>query len=140
MGQVELLASAASAADSKTGAPTVSSPVEMDWGSMAAQMLRNETAIIEAAAAGGMQVALSAMPFGSIVSMFIGPKVVKQYIDQGLTLLEGVLDGQKLIAGSAVETYVFTAINTYEPLLAKELGDQLTPLIQSLLAKVGVKI
>lgn len=87
-----------------------------------------------------MTLALSAIPFGSVVSMFIGPKVVKQYIDQGLTLLEGMLSGEKLEAQGTIETYVFNALNTYEPLLVKELGDQLNPLIKSLLAKAGIGV
>lgn len=135
----QILAAAAVASSTKTGAPTVSESVKLDWGSAAAQFLKAETQILESLAAGGVALALNQIPFGSMISMFVGPKVVKQYVDQALTTLEGILEGQPpAVASNAIEKYVFAAINSYEPELAKMLGDQLTPLIKGLMVKAGI--
>lgn len=79
-----------------THAPTVTQNVVIDWGSWISQALVHETPIIEAAAQAGATVALASLPFGSIVSGFILPKLVKQYVDMGLTAMEGAVDGKSV--------------------------------------------
>lgn len=128
------------AAPAAAPVPTVSGAVTVDWGDWAAQALAAETPIIEAAAQAGISTALGAIPFGSVISSFIGPTVVNQYVAQGLTALEGVLAPEKLtIAPSnALETYVANAINANEPALAAFLGAQLGPMISAAIAKLGL--
>lgn len=117
--------------------PTVSSAVTIDWGSWAAQILKHEAPIIEAVAAGGEQLILNQIPFGSLISMFIGPQVIQGYIDQGLTALEGMLATETtgVPATNTLMLYVANMINTYEPQIAAFLGANLDPMIQGLVAK-----
>lgn len=118
--------------------PTVAQDIRVDWGSWLAQGLAHETAIIEAAAQGGISLALKAIPFGSFVTMFIGPTLVKQYVDMGLAALEGVLTplSASVPTSNTLFTTVANLINANEPALAAFLGDQLEPMIEAAIAKI----
>jgi len=116
--------------------PSVSSAVAIDWGSWAAQAIRASESIVAATAVQAEGVALAAVPFGSMLEMFIGPQVVTSYVTQGMQTLAGMLDGKTLAATNPVETYAFNAITTFEPELATILGDKLTPMIQAAIAKL----
>jgi hypothetical protein len=131
---------APAAAPAPASVPTVSQPVTVDWGDWVAQALANETPIIEAAASGGVSLALAQIPFGSFVSTFIGPTIVDQYVLQGLTALEGVLKSEKLSvpASATLETTVANMLNANEPALAKFLGSELGPTISAAVGKLGL--
>ena len=121
--------------------PTVSQDVRIDWGSWMAQALAHETVIIEAAAQGAVDLALKSIPFGSLVSSFIGPTIIKQYVDMGLAALEGVLEPLSVTAPgyNVLFTTIANLINANEKALAAFLGDQLDPMIHAALAKIGIK-
>jgi hypothetical protein len=118
--------------------PTVSSNVTIDWGSWLSQAVANETNIIESVAEAGVTSVLADIPFGSFVSMFIGPTVVKQYVDQALVSLEGILQSDTLSVSptDTIMTSVVTMITQYEPALAAYLGSNLQPMIQTAIAKI----
>ena len=120
--------------------PTASQPVRIPWGDWVAQALAHETHLIEAAAEAGVSMALSAIPFGAIISRFAGPTVVAQYVDMGLAALEGVLDplSADVPAGTVLAT-VANLINKNATAFASFIGDQLEPMIKSELTKRGIK-
>ena len=119
--------------------PTVSQPTRINWGAWFAQGLAHETHIIEAVAEGGVAMALSAIPFGSIVARFIGPTLIAQYVDMGLAALEGVLAPMSIsVAGGTVLATVANLINTNEAAFASFVGDQLEPMLKAELAKRGM--
>lgn len=119
-----------------SAAPSVSAAVKIDWGSWVAQGLAAEADIIAAGAGQAEGLLLKDIPFGTLIQAFAGPAVVEDYVKQGLVALEGIVAGQSLAASSPLETYAFNTINQFEPLLAKELGEQLIPLIKAAIAKL----
>lgn len=118
--------------------PTVSSSVTVDWGDWVAQLLQNETPVLEALGESAVASGLAMVPFGSIVSTFIGPTIVKQYVDQALVGLETLLEKENasVPTSNTVLVYVLNMIKTYEPTFATYLGTQLTPLIETEIAKL----
>jgi hypothetical protein len=121
--------------------PTASQPVRIPWGHWLSQALANETKIIEAAAQGGANLALHAIPMGTVVSMFIGPQLIKQYVDMGLAALEGIVDplSVEVPVGNTVLATVANLINKNEPEFAAWVGEELGPMIEAALGKLGVK-
>ena len=116
--------------------PSVSSSVTIDWGSWAAQALHASEGIL-GSIAGVVETDLLAMvPFGSIISSFIGPTVVASYVQQGLQTLEGILEGRTLTSSGAIEKYVFNAMIAFEPALVHLLGDTLIPMIEATVLKL----
>lgn len=120
--------------------PTVAQPIRIDWGSFVDQLLANEAPIIEAAISGGINLALAQIPMGSMIEMFIGPTVINQYIQQGLTALEGVLANQSLTipASNMLVTTVANMFIANEPKLAAFLGPNLDTLIKAAVAKLNL--
>lgn len=131
-------AAASAAAQPARLVPTASQPVRIPWGDWAEQALVHEQAMIEAAAEAGATIAESLSPMGSLVAAFVGPTVVKQLVDQGLTLAEGMLKGQAITINQPnwLESYVITTINQVAPNLAVKLGATLNPMIKAAIAKV----
>jgi hypothetical protein len=122
-------------------APTVSQSVTVDWGSWVTQALTHEEPILEAAASAGLSLALAQIPFGAFVSAFVGPTVVKQYVDQAVSALSGVIGADALtVPAGGIEGVVANLINANEPALAAFLGANLQPLISAALARLGVKV
>ena len=121
-----------------TSVPTISSPVTIDWGDLAAQLLAHETPIIESAASAGVTLALGAIPMGSFFSGFIGPTVTKQYVDQALTSLEDILKGNTLTVSptEALTALAAKLFNQAEPALAGFLGNDVEPMIAGWVAKL----
>jgi hypothetical protein len=122
--------------------PTASQSVRVPWGDWLEQLLLNETHVVEAAAQGGVALALHALPIGGIISMFIGPTIVKQYVDMALAALEGVVAGHSVTVdgSSAILTTVANLINANEPAFAKWVGGELEPMIAAALGKLGIKV
>lgn len=120
--------------------PTIAQGVRIDWGSFFAQFIEHEKPIIEAVASGGLKLALSQIPMGNIVEMFIGPTLVAQYLDQGLTALEGLLKDQSVTvpASNLLETTIANLINANEPKLVEWLGANLDPMIKAAVAKLNL--
>lgn len=120
--------------------PTVSQSIRVDWGSWVSQLLAHEAPIIEAAVQGGINLALANVPMGSLIGMFIAPTVVKQYLDQGMTALEGVLNNQSITvpASNMLEATIANLINSNEPELAAFLGSNLDNLIKAAVAKLNL--
>lgn len=120
--------------------PTVAQAVRVDWGSWIAQLLDHEKPIIEAAASGGISLALHQLPFGTLVSAFIGPTLVQQYVDQALAAVEPLLASKSLSvpASSAVATIAAQMVNANEPSLAKLLGSELDTLLNAAVSKLGI--
>lgn len=118
--------------------PGIAGPVVVDWGDLAAQLLAHETPIVEAAAQTGVKVGLAAIPMGSFLSEFVGPAVVKQYVDQALTSLEDVLKGSSLTVSpsEALASLAAKLFNQAEPSLASFLGGTVEPMIQGWVAKL----
>ena len=118
--------------------PGIAGPVVVDWGDLAAQLLAHETPIVEAAAQTGVNLALGAIPMGSFLSEFVGPAVVKQYVDQALTSLEDVLKGSSLTVSpsEALASLAAKLFNEAEPSLASFLGGTVEPMIQGWVAKL----
>ena len=121
--------------------PTAAQPVRVPWGDWLAQALAHETSIIEAVAGARVNMALSAVPVGSVIKMFIGPELVKQYVDIGLKTLEGVLEPKEWDPDSSNKVLVSIAnlINNNEAAFVQVIGDQLQPLIKAELSKLGLK-
>lgn len=119
--------------------PTVSQPVRIPWGDWAEQALVHETTLIENAAEAGVQIVAGLSPLAAVVVGLAGPVVVKQIVDQGLTLAEGMLAGQGITIQQPnwLESYAVTAMNKYFPNLAARIGDDLTPQIQAAIAKAA---
>ena len=83
--------------------------------------------------------ALSAIPFGSIVARFIGPTLIAQYVDMGLAALEGVLAPMSTsVAGGTMLATVANLINANEAAFASFVGDRLEPMLKAELAKRGM--
>lgn len=118
--------------------PTVSMPVRVSWGDWVEQALAHETPFIESVAEAGLGLALKAIPFGGIVSMFVGPTVIKQLVDLAMTALEGVVAGQGTTVpdGNAVFASVANMLNANYPQLAAFLGTEVEPMIEAAIAKI----
>lgn len=134
------VAAAATVAAQPRVTPSVGMPIRVDWGSLAAQLIDHEKPIIEALAEAGITAAEGmAGPIGPILQMFIGPQMVKQYLDQGLVALEGQLNPQVLTVDQS-NMLLSTAANLFnanEPALAGFLGSTIEPLFQKGLAALG---
>lgn len=139
-GSVAAAAVAASQVAMATPVPSVAGSTTIDWGSWAEQLIKNETAVIEGTVQGGVTMALSAVPFGNIIAGFIGPTVVKQYVDQALVVLEGVLADKSTTINSSntLETYVISMIQNEAPILSAFIGAALPGLVQKALGSVGL--
>jgi hypothetical protein len=120
--------------------PTVSQSIRVDWGSWVSQLVEHEKPIIEAAASGGLALALHALPFGTLVSAFIGPAIVKQYVDQALATLEPLIASKSLTvsASNAIMAAAAKAINDNEPSLAGLLSGELDSLLLAAVSKLGL--
>jgi hypothetical protein len=120
------------------GVPGIASPVVVDWGDWAAQLLAHETSAIEAAAQSGVKLGLATIPMGSFLSEFVGPQVTKQYVDQALTALEDVLKGGTLTISpsNALAALAAKLFNQSEPALASFLGDTVEPMIAGWVKKL----
>jgi hypothetical protein len=118
--------------------PTTSQPVRIPWGDWAEQILVHEKSLIEAGIQAGIEFGAGASPIGGLVVGLVGPTVVKQLVDQGLTLAEGMFAGQAITISQPnwLESYVITTINQVAPNLAAKIGDDLTPMVQAAIAKV----
>lgn len=130
-------------ATAPTHAPTVSGSVVIDWGSFVAQLLSHETPIVEAVAAGGVALALSAVPMGSFISNFIGPKLVSQYVDMALTAVEGGVSGQSITLpsggiGGFVAKMAANLFTQGEPQLVSFLDADVMPWIEAELKARGI--
>lgn len=124
------------------GVPTVSTSVVIDWGSWLAQIFHQSETVIGATVGAVEGALLSTLPFGSIVSAFIGPQVIAGYVTAALHNLEGLIEGQTLTSHGVVEQYVFNALNAFEPALVHMIGDELIPMVQGIIAKMlpGAKV
>lgn len=139
--QANTLAAVAIANTTPRVTPTVSQSVRIDWGSWFVQGLSHEKAIIEAAALGGLEVALSNVPFGAIALHFIGPQLIDQYIEMGIKALDGVAENLVIeVPGDSVFAVVANLINANEPAFAKFIGDKLEPMLKLALTSRGVKL
>lgn len=117
--------------------PTASQPVRIPWGDWAEQILVHETTLLESAAEAGVQLVASVTPMGGLVAGLVGPIVVKQLVDQGLALAEGMLKGQaiNIVEPNWIESYVLNTINAQAPNLAIKMGDTLNPIIKAAIVK-----
>ena len=130
----------ASAAAPKRVTPTATQAVRISWGDLLDQIVEHETPIIESIAGAGATLALAHVPMGALISAFIGPTVIQQYVDTGLATLEATLKGQSttITPSNAIEAYVLAQIKAYEPALVAHLGPQLDALLKATIAKVGI--
>jgi hypothetical protein len=135
----DVSAAAIAAAQPIRTIPTASQPVRIPWGDWAEQILVHETTLIETAADAGVAIAASATPMAGLVAQLVGPIVVKQLVDQGLTLMEGLLAGQAITIAKPnfLESYVINTINQVAPNLALKIGADLTPMVQAAIAKAA---
>lgn len=117
--------------------PSAPSPVVVDYGDMAAQILADAEPILAAAAQGAAGLALSAIPMGSFFSNFIGPTVISGYVSQAITAVAGGLKGQALTIANPndIEKFAANLFAAGEPALASFLGDSVAPTISALVAK-----
>ena len=76
--------------------PTASQSVRIPWGDWLEQLIEHEKPVIEATAEAGVAFALRTVPMGAMVSMFIGPKIIDQYVDMGLSAVEGGVHEKEL--------------------------------------------
>jgi hypothetical protein len=119
--------------------PTVGGQIRVDWGSAAAQFIAHEAPILEAAGAAAVAAGLKSLPFGAIVSTFIGPTLVNQYVGQALTTLEGVLNTQNFSVADSntLAASVANLINTNEAWLISFIEGNLDPLISKAITALG---
>ena len=111
--------------------PTVSDQVTIDLGSFASMFL---TQIAPAVAEGlgiGVEAVISTMPMGSILSDFIGPQVIAQYVSKGLTVAESVLSTSNVTIPAPTDglasTYAITASSSASPAPAPAVETPSTP-------------
>jgi len=116
-------------------------PVRISWNDWAEQLLVHEQPLIEGAAEAGFSLALAAVPggMGGLVAGVVGPTVVKEIVDHGLVVLEGLLSNPDLaITISPSDTlgaFVAKTFNAIAPNLAAKLGPKLDPMIAAAVAK-----
>lgn len=123
--------------------PTISQPVRISWNDHAEQFLVHETTLIENAAEAGFEVILPAvlpMGIGGMLARMIGPTVVKEVVDRGLVVLEGLLSNPNLAITvdpkNFLLTYVANTLNELAPNLVLKLEALLDPMIAAAVAKV----
>ena len=123
--------------------PTVSQPVRTGWGAFAEQFLVHETKMIEAGVNAGLEIIEGMTPMGWAIRLFAGKEVVNGLIEQGLKVLEGILDPLAIVTDATthpVYAYVLNMVNNSFPNLAAALGPKLDELIKEGLAKVGITV
>jgi hypothetical protein len=122
-----------------TAAPTVTQAVTIDFGSFASMFLQMVAPAAANALGIGVDALINTVPMGSILTSFLGPQVISQYVSQGLTVAEGaVAKGNITIANpNFIETTAASLFNAGEQHLAAFLGDLVGPTISSLVAKVA---
>ena len=140
-GDTSAAASAAVSVALTTSVPSVATSATIDWGSWAEQLLQNETPVIESVVEGGISMALSAVPFGNIIANFIGPTVVKQYVDQGIAVLGAALANKSIAISdpTTLEAYVVNMIKNEAPILSAFIGGALPGIVQKAIGAAGVK-
>ena len=137
------LATVAATPDVARVTPTVSQPIRVDWASWAEQFLAHETPMIEAGVNAGLQLAEGQIPGGAFIKLFVGEKVVDQYVDQGIKVLGGILEKAPTITTDGthpIAAYVANMVNSTAPKLAAALGPKLDDLIKAGMAKGGITI
>jgi hypothetical protein len=121
--------------------PTITQPVRVSWADWIEQILVHETPLIEAAVGIGVNIGVSTIPvIGPAAAKLIAPTLVKQVVDQGLALLEGLLAKQTPIAINKptwLQNFAVTTINQIAPQFAKTIGDQLDPVLADAIAKAA---
>lgn len=119
--------------------PTVIQPVRVSWADWIEQILVHETPLIEAAAEIGASIGIGYIPIiGPAAAKLVGPTIVKQVVDQGLALLEGMLAQQTPITIDTpnwLQSFAVTTINQVAPQFAKVMGETLDPMIVAAIAK-----
>lgn len=123
--------------------PTIAQPVRISWNDHAEQFLVHETTLIENAAEAGFAVVLPAvlpMGLGGMLARMIGPTVVKEVVDRGLVVLEGLLSNPGLTISvdpnNFLLTFVANTMNELAPNLVLKLEGYLDPMIAAAVAKV----
>jgi hypothetical protein len=136
-----MTASAAPPATPPRVVPTITQPVRVSWADWIEQILVHETPLIEAAVGIGVNIGVSTIPvIGPAAAKLIAPTLVKQVVDQGLALLEGLLAKQTPIAidkPTWLQNFAVTTINQIAPQFAKTIGDQLDPVLADAIAKAA---
>ncbi len=131
---------ATATAASQRVVPTVAQPVRVSWADWIEQILVHETPLIEAGAGVLVSLGIGAIPIvGPTAAKLIAPTLVKQVVDQGLALLEGMLAQQSPLAidkPSWLQSFAVTTLNQIAPNFAKTVGAQLDPMIADAIAKV----
>lgn len=121
--------------------PTVTQPVRVSWADWIEQILVHETPLIEAGVGIGVELGISVIPvIGPAAAKLIAPTLVKQVVDQGLALLEGLLSQQTALTVDKpnwLQSFAVTTINQIAPQFAKTIGAQLDPLLADAIAKVA---
>lgn len=122
--------------------PTASMSVRVPWGDMLEQIIEHSEPIVKATAEGLAALTLRSVPMGAMISMFIGPKIIDQYVDMGLEALKGVVHEKELaVDGSnVIVATVANLIVKNEPAFANWVGSELEPMIKAGLAKIGLSV
>lgn len=122
--------------DPTSKVPTVSTPATLRWGHIGAQILDHMKPILEAAAPEVAEALIHKLPMGAFLSAFVGPKVVDEYVDQVVSMVEGSMDGRKLTVANAnmVEKLVFNTVNNSDAAVAKYMDADLVPMIKARVA------
>jgi hypothetical protein len=116
-------------------APSVSGSQTVDWGSWAAQGLHAIEKTTGALAGELGAAALATLPYGAIISTFVGPKLIDQYVEQAIHNLEGIVSKESFEISNPYEIYVFNAMKKYEQPVFDMLGNDLAPMIAAAVAK-----
>lgn len=122
--------------------PTVSQDVRTDWGSWFSQFAAHEEPVLVALAEAGIHVGLKSVPMGPFVEMFLGPKLVKQYVDMAITALNGFVShaGQITAPPDTIYATVLNLLNANEPAFVAFVEGKLDPMVKDALAKIGINI
>jgi hypothetical protein len=118
--------------------PAVNAPSTIDVGDFAAQLLKSIAPAAADAAGIGIEAFLSTVPMGALITDFIGPTTISNYVGQAMTALEATVAGGNVVVnpGSWIETTAASLFNTNESHLATFLGDSVGPTISALVAKL----
>lgn len=121
--------------------PTITQPVRVSWADWIEQILVHETPLIEAAVGIGVNIGVSTIPvIGPAAAKLIAPTLVKQIVDQGLALFEGLLEQQTPMTVDKptwLQRFAITTIKDIAPQFGKIIGAQIDPIIADAIAKVA---
>ena len=126
------------AATPATTIQSVTAPAEIDLGSFASMFLTKIAPAVADALGIAVDAVINTMPMGAVITQFIGPTVISQYVSQGLTIAESALatSNLEIAAPNFVESAAASLFNSAEADLSTFLGSLVGPTISALVAKL----